>query len=153
MRLMTLLGEFVVGNGLDCSPLSLQLLQHPQLLTEYIYSHSHCTRNTTSGTCYTLSHSHCFTTTSLYRGQTSTPTSLVRQRQTTSNVQRNTNIHDYRIPTSSEAMISSLGRQLNRRPRRFGSYHHCYSERSEESQRRERISCEIEHVQDACLGG
>ena len=50
-------------------------------------------------------------------------------------------------------MISILGKQVNRRPRRFGSYRHCDSERWEERQRRERISCEIGHVQDACLGG
>ena len=132
----------VVGNGLDCSPLSLQLLQHSRLLTGYIYSHSRCTRNTNSSTCYTRSLSHIFTTTSSYAGRTST----------TSNVQRNTNTYDYRIPTSSEAMICTVGRQLNRRPRRFGSYH-CDSERWEERQRWERISCEIGQVQDACLGG
>ena len=53
-----------VGNGLACLPLSLQLLLHPQLLMEYIYSQSRCTRNTTSSTCYTRSLSHRFTTTS-----------------------------------------------------------------------------------------
>ena len=137
-----------VGNGLDCSPLSLQLLQHPRLLTEYIYSHE--TRS--SSTCYTLSLTHRFTSTSSYGGQTSTTTSLVWQRRTRSNIHWFSNTHDYRIPTSSEAMISTLGRQVNRRPRRFGSYHHRDSERWEARQRR-RISCEIGHVQDACLGG
>jgi len=124
-----------VGNGLDCSPLSLQLLQRPWLLTEYIYSHSRCTRNTTSSTSNTLSLSHRFTTTSSYAGRTPTTTSLVWQRQTRSDTRRNTNIHDYRIPTSSEAMIFTVGRELNRRPRRFGSYHHCDCERRDERQR------------------
>ena len=58
----------LVGNGLDCSLLALQLLQHLRLVAEYIYSHSRCT-NTTSSTCYTLSLSPCPTTTSSYADQ------------------------------------------------------------------------------------
>jgi len=47
----------------------------------------------------------------------------------------------------------TVGRECNRHPRRFGSYHHCDCERRDVKPQWERISCEIEHVQDACLAG
>lgn len=142
MRLFSLLALFL-GNGQNCSPLSLLLLEHLQLLTEYRYSYSCYPHNTNASTCYALSLSHRFTTTSLYVGPISTTISLVRQCQTISNVQRKTNIHYCWIPTSSKVMISTIGSELNRRPRRFSSYHHCDSERWKARLWWERISCEM----------
>ena len=81
-----------------------------------------CTGNPNSSTDYTLSLFHRFTTIGSYIYHYIS-TRVVRQRQT-SNIQSNTNTHDYRIATSSEAMISTFRRELNPTPWGIGFYHH-----------------------------